>query len=151
MRFKKFQWIILLYNLKHYGTRSTIFFNAALNRDVNASVNVLEILKLSYKQYGIKKTILTNISLFLGIATLLALCDVMFFYIGKSFLTLIINIVLFILLLRKFDVYPNNKYQILLFFYLTISFLFNYSWLLSFFFIVIYENMITITRLKGGL
>lgn len=152
MNFKKYQSVVMSYNLRHYGFGSSSYFKKSLELIDDSPVNIVSILKLSYEEFGLKKTIITNISLFLGLALILGGLDVVAFYVSETLFSSLLHLVPFLLLIRKFDVVSQRgKHQTLLFFYLIITFIFHFYGLLSLLFIIMYENMIAITTLKGGL
>lgn len=71
MNFKKFQSVVMSYNLRHYGFGSSSYFKRSLELTDDSPVSAVSILKLSYEEFGLRKTVLTNISLFLGLALIL--------------------------------------------------------------------------------
>lgn len=152
MNFKKFQSVVLSYNLRHYGFGSSNYFKRSLELTDDSPISVVSILKLSYEEFGLRKTILTNITLFLGLALILGGLDVLSFYVSNTLYSSLLHLIPFLLFVRKFDVLSQRgKHQTLLFFYLIITFIFHFYGLLSLLFIIMYENMIAITTLKGGL
>lgn len=152
MNFKKFQSVVMSYNLRHYGFGSSSYFKRSLELTDDSPVSAVSILKLSYEEFGLRKTVLTNITLFLGLALILGGFDVLSFYVSNTLYSSLLHLIPFLLFLRKFDVLSQRgKHQTLLFFYLIITFIFHFYGLLSLFFIIMYENMIAITTLKGGL
>lgn len=152
MKYKTFRHALFKYNFIHYGYGSARYLKKELELHDNSPVNVVQILKFSYEEFGLKKTIITNLILFLGMCFILGGLDVLSFYVSETLYSSMLHFVPFVLLLRKFDVlFTRGKHQTLLFFYLCFVFIFQFYWLLSFLFIIIYENMVAITTLKGGL
>ena len=104
MNFKKFQSVVLSYNLRHYGFGSSSYFKRSLELTDTSPVSVVSILKLSYEEFGLRKTILTNITLFLGLALILGEFDVLSFYVNNTLSSVLLHLIPFLLLLRKFDI-----------------------------------------------
>lgn len=104
MNFKKFQSVVLSYNLRHYGFGSSSYFKRSLELTDTSPVSAVSILKLSYEEFGLRKTVLTNISLFLGLALILGGFDVLSFYVSNTLYSSLLHLVPFLLFIRKFDV-----------------------------------------------
>lgn len=145
LNFKVFQVTLMKYNFWHYGLRS----NELLCEKIGISTNYIdyeEILGISYKEFGLTGLIISNISLLFLLVLILVGVDIgnHFF---KSVLVLLLNSIIFVLCLKKFDLLNRlsiSKCIAILF--LLLTYFLNFYWSVSLLFLTVYENILAFNK-----
>lgn len=145
LNFKVFQVTLMKYNFWHYGLRS----NELLCKKVGISTKYIdyeEILGISYKEFGLTGLIISNISLLFLLVLILVGIDIgnHFF---KSALVLLLNSIIFVLCLKKFDLLNRlsiSKCIAILF--LLLTYFLNFYWSVSLLFLIVYENILAFNK-----
>ncbi len=145
LNFKVFQVTLMKYNFWHYGLRS----NELLCEKIGISTKYIdyeEILGISYKEFGLTGLIISNISLLFLLVLILVGVDIgnHFF---KSALVLLLNSIIFVLCLKKFDLLNRlsiSKCIAILF--LLLTYFLNFYWSVSLLFLAVYENILAFNK-----
>lgn len=145
LNFKVFQVTLMKYNFWHYGLRS----NELLCKKVGISTKYIdyeEILGISYKEFGLTGLMTSNISLLFLLILILVGVDIgnHFF---KSALVLLLNSIIFVLCLKKFDLLNRlsiSKCVAILF--LLLTYFLNFYWSVSLLFLIVYENILAFNK-----
>lgn len=145
LNFKVFQVTLMKYNFWHYGLRS----NELLCEKIGISTKYIdyeEILGISYKEFGLTGLIISNISLLFLLVLILVGVDIgnHFF---KSALVLLLNSIIFVLCLKKFDLLNRlsiSKCIAILF--LLLTYFLNFYWSVSLLFLIVYENILAFNK-----
>ncbi len=145
LNFKVFQVTLMKYNFWHYGLRS----NELLCEKIGISTKYIdyeEILGISYKEFGLTGLIISNISLLFLLVLILVGVDIgnLFF---KSVLVLLLNSIIFVLCLKKFDLLNRlsiSKCIAILF--LLLTYFLNFYWSVSLLFLTVYENILAFNK-----
>ncbi len=145
LNFKVFQVTLMKYNFWHYGLRS----NELLCKKVGISTKYIdyeEILGISYKEFGLTGLMISNISLLFLLVLILVGVDIgnHFF---KSALVLLLNSIIFVLCLKKFDLLNRlsiSKCVAILF--LLLTYFLNFYWSVSLLFLTVYENILAFNK-----
>lgn len=145
LNFKVFQVTLMKYNFWHYGLRS----NELLCKKVGISTKYIdyeEILGISYKEFGLTGLMISNISLLFLLVLILVGVDIgnHFF---KSALVLLLNSIIFVLCLKKFDLLNRlsiSKCVAILF--LLLTYFLNFYWSVSLLFLIVYENILAFNK-----
>lgn len=145
LNFKVFQVTLMKYNFWHYGLRS----NELLCEKIGISTKYIdyeEILGISYKEFGLTGLIISNISLLFLLVLILVGVDIgnHFF---KSALVLLLNSIIFVLCLKKFDLLNRlsiSKCVAILF--LLLTYFLNFYWPVSLLFLAVYENILAFNK-----
>lgn len=145
LNFKVFQVTLMKYNFWHYGLRS----NELLCKKVGISTKYIdyeEILGISYKEFGLTGLMMSNISLLFLLILILVGVDIgnHFF---KSALVLLLNSIIFVLCLKKFDLLNRlsiSKCVAILF--LLLTYFLNFYWSVSLLFLIVYENILAFNK-----
>ncbi len=145
LNFKVFQVTLMKYNFWHYGLRS----NELLCKKVGISTKYIdyeEILGISYKEFGLTGLMMSNISLLFLLVLILVGVDIgnHFF---KSALVLLLNSIIFVLCLKKFDLLNRlsiSKCIAILF--LLLTYFLNFYWSVSLLFLAVYENILAFNK-----
>lgn len=145
LNFKVFQVTLMKYNFWHYGLRS----NELLCKKIGISTKYIdyeEILGISYKEFGLTGLMISNISLLFLLVLILVGVDIgnHFF---KSALVLLLNSIIFVLCLKKFDLLNRlsiSKCVAILF--LLLTYFLNFYWSVSLLFLTVYENILAFNK-----
>ena len=145
LNFKVFQVTLMKYNFWHYGLRS----NELLCEKIEISTKYIdyeEILGIRYKEFGLTGLMISNISLLFLLVLILVGIDIGNYFF-KSVLVLLLNSIIFVLCLKKFDLLNRlsiSKCIAILF--LLLTYFLNFYWSVSLLFLTVYENILAFNK-----